>query len=162
MTITATLTAKSLQSAANQLRKYAQSLDKKSEKLVRQLGEFGADNAINELGHIDSGDTINSIHYIHEGKSGTITAGGASVWIEFGTGVIANKGNSQHPKKDEIGVFGWGEYGYGFGKDYWWFINRKGEKKRTAGIPMNPFMYNTSQEMRRELIDIAKDVFSVD
>lgn len=159
MKIECTLSARSISSAAKQLRKYAESLQKKSEQLVQNLGDYGLDSAVNLLGHDDTGETLASMEFTRNGTSGTISAGGAAVWIEFGTGVIANAGNMPHPKKDEVGAVGWGEYGHGLGKGRWWFINRKGEKKWTNGIPMNPFMYQASQDMRRELLEMAKEVF---
>lgn len=159
MKIECTLSARSISSAAKQLRKYAESLQKKSEQLVQNLGDYGLDSAVNLLGHDDTGETLASMEFTRNGTSGTISAGGAAVWIEFGTGVIANAGNMPHPKKYEVGAVGWGEYGHGLGKGRWWFINRKGEKKLTNGIPMNPFMYQASQDMRRELLEMAKEVF---
>lgn len=159
MKIECTLSARSISSAAKQLRKYAESLQKKSEQLVQNLGDYGLDSAVNLLGHDDTGETLASMEFTRNGTSGTISAGGAAVWIEFGTGVIANAVNMPHPKKDEVGAVGWGEYGHGLGKGRWWFINRKGEKKWTNGIPMNPFMYQASQDMRRELLEMAKEVF---
>lgn len=162
MTITATLTAKSLQSAANQLRKYAKSLDKKSKRLVDDLGKAGVEYANMYLQHDDTGETRNSIQYSRNVDIGVISVGGAAVWIEFGTGVLANAGNSPHPKKDEVGAVGWGEYGHGLGNGYWWFINREGKKKWTSGIPMNPFMYQTSESLRQEIVDKAREAFKND
>lgn len=159
MKIECTLSARSISSAAKQLRKYAESLQTKSERLVKSLGEAGVEYANMYLEHDDTGETRNSIQFSQNVNTGVISVGGAAVWIEFGTGVIANAGNMPHPKKDEVGAVGWGEYGHGLGKGRWWFINRKGEKKWTNGIPMNPFMYQASQDMRRELLEMAKEVF---
>lgn len=159
MKIECTLSSASLANAAEQLRKYADSLKGKTEKLVQSLGEYGVERANEHLEHDDTGETRSSIQYTHDGTSGTVSVGGAAVWIEFGTGVIANKGNSPHPKRDEVGAVPWGEYGHGLGKRRWWFINRKGEKKWTAGIPINPFMYMAAQDMRSEVLKKAKEVF---
>jgi len=166
MTITAKLSASSLERAAKQLRKYAESINDKSEKLVRELGEFGVDNAINEIVHIDTGETINSIQYEHNGTSGRIVAGGAAVWIEFGTGVRYNGavGSYAHEKAAELGMSPIGCYGQGNGanENGWWYIGEDGKRHHTFGIASTPFMYNTSKELRRELKDIAKDVFRID
>ena len=162
MIIECTLTASSLAKAAKELEQYAESLTAKTEKLVQSLGELGAEKADAYLIHEDTGETRNSIQFTHEGTSGNVSVGGAAVWIEFGTGVIANSGNTPHPKKDEVGAVGWGEYGHGLGKGKWWFINKNGEKKWTSGIQMNPFMYSASQDMRRDLLKIAKEVFKID
>lgn len=162
MIIECTLTASSIAKAAKELEQYAESLTGKTEKLVQSLGEKCAEQAVAHLKHVDTGETRDSIQFTHEGTSGNVSVGGAAVWIEFGTGVIANSGNTSHPKKDEVGAVGWGEYGHGIGKRRWWFINKNGEKKWTSGIPMNPFMYSASQDMRRDLLKIAKEVFKID
>ena len=167
MKIECTLSASSLAKAAKQLEKYADSLASKTEKLVQSLGEYGVeralDNYITEPLHVDTGNTVNSIQYTHEGTSGTVSAGGAAVWIEFGTGVKRNSG-SGHPKKDDLGMSNWGEYGEGHGSDPngWYYPGYDGKWHRTFGIEMNPFMYETSQEMRRELLRFAKEAFNND
>jgi hypothetical protein len=167
MTITVKLSSSGLESAAKQLRKYAESLNDKSEKLVRELCSVGVDNAIGELlHHIDTGETINSIQYEHNGKSGRIVAGGNAVWIEFGTGVRYNGavGSYAHEKAAELGMSPIGCYGQGNGanENGWWYIGKDGKRHHTFGIASTPFMYNTSKELRRELKDIAKDVFRID
>lgn len=160
MKIECTLSAKSISSAAKQLRKYAESLKTKSERLVKSLGEAGVEYANMYLEHDDTGETRNSIQFNREVDTGVISVGGAAVWIEFGTGVLANAGNTPHPKKDEVGVVGWGEYDHGYGVDIWEFPSKRyGKWLPTAGIAMNPFMYETSQSLRFVLLDFAKEVF---
>jgi hypothetical protein len=56
----------------------------------------------------------------------------------------------------------WGEYGHGLGKDTWWFTNKHGQQVWTAGIHMNPFMYETAQSLRFSLTDFAKEAFKND
>ena len=162
MKIECTLSPSSLANDAKQLTEYAESLPGKAEKLVRSLGEFGAEQAVSNYGntHIDTGETVESIMYIHKGTSGYVQAGGAAVWIEFGTGVIKNTG-APHPKAGELGMSAWGTYGKGYGADPngWYFPSHYFGWTLTQGIEMNPFMYKASQEMRRELLDKAKEVF---
>ena len=162
MNIECTLSTRSIMDAAKQLRKYAESLQSKTENLVQELGDYGLDSAANLLGHVDTGETLESLQFTREGTSGTVTAGGNAVWIEFGTGVLANAGDAPHPKKDEVGAVGWGEYGLGLGKDTWWFTNKYGKQVWTAGIHMNPFMYETAQSLRFSLTDFAKEAFRDD
>lgn len=162
MIIKCTLSSASLRDAAKQLRQYADSLPKKTETMVRRLGEYGTDSAMLGLGHIDTGETLSSIQYTHRGTEGTISAGGAAVWIEFGTGVLANVGSEEHPKRGEVGAVGWGEYGHGLGKGRWWYKDKNGEKKWTIGIRMRPFMYEASMDMRNALVKIAKEAFRID
>lgn len=163
MTIDIRLSGRSITSAANQLRKYAKTLDKRTENLVESLAKYGVEFANMYLKHDDTGETRNSIGYKREGNKATVFVSGAAVWIEFGTGVLANAGNTPHPKRDEVGAFAWGEYGQGLGKDIWWFwSNRYQCWKQTAGITMNPFMYDTSQSLRAYLNDLAKEAFKID
>ena len=128
------LSASSLRAVEQQLREYAQSLTGKSEKLVRALGEKGVEYANEYLEHDDTGETRDSIRYTHEGQRGVVSVGGAAVWIEFGTGVLANAGNAPHPKRDEVGAAAWGEYGQGQGKGVWFFPSRYFGWTATEGI----------------------------
>lgn len=162
MKIDIDLSADSFLSAAKQLRDYADSLQEKSERLVKDLGDAGVEYANMYLEHDDTGATRSSIQFTQNVNIGVISVGGAAVWIEFGTGVLANAGNAPHPKKDEVGAVGWGEYGHGLGNDVWWFINKEGKKCYTAGIHMNPFMYESAQSLRFILLDMAKEVFKSD
>ncbi len=162
MKIKCSLSAGSIRAAAQQLERYAQSLTRKSESLVRTLGEKGVEYANEYLEHDDTGETRGSIQYTHEGQRGTISVGGAAVWIEFGTGVLANAGNTPHPKRDEVGAVPWGEYGRGYGKGIWEFPSRKFGWIPTQGIPLNPFMYLSAQALRNELSDLAKEAFRDD
>lgn len=163
MKIECTLSARSIADAAKQLREYADSLQGKTEKLVGDLGKAGVEYANMYLKHDDTGETRNSIQFEQEGNAGAVSVGGAAVWIEFGTGVLANSGNPPHPKKEDVGAVGWGEYGHGYGKGVWMFPSKKyGKWLPTAGIPMNPFMYETAQSLRFSLIDFAKEAFRVD
>lgn len=162
MKIECTLSSGSLADAAKQLRQYAESLQGKTENLVQELGEYGLDSAVNNLGHVDTGETLGSFEFAREGTKGSVSVGGAAVWIEFGTGVIRNSG-SKHPMADELGMSDWGTYGDGNGaNEHGWWYPAEGGHKHTFGIRMNPFMYLASQDMRRELLDMAKEAFKND
>lgn len=162
MIIDIPLSAEGCREAAEKLRKYAESLQPKSEELIRKLGEKGVKYANLHLIHDDTGETKNSIQYVQEGLTGTLSAGGAAVWIEFGTGVLANAGKSPHPKRDEAGMVAWGEYEEGQGKGEWIFYSHYFGWTKTKGIPMNHFMYSAAQDMRNDLIDTAREVFKDD
>lgn len=162
MIIDIPLSADGFHKAAEELRKYAESLEKKSERLVNDLGQAGIEYANMYLAHDDTGATRSSIHFDREESKGVLSVGGAAVWIEFGTGVLANAGNTPHPKRDEVGAVPWGTYGKGLGVDIWEFPSKKYGWIPTAGIPMNPFMYETAQSLRFELTDFAKEAFRDD
>lgn len=152
-------------------------------ELMDVLAEFGEIEAINRVAHIDTGETLDSIHgYTHfataNKKEAIIVAGGAAVWIEFGTGIIANPVDL-HPNRPP-GIVGIGEYGHGQGGDTdrgWYYPTDRpelalarpnGQPVRmrsgmylayTRGMPQNLFMWNTAMEIARQAPAIAKEVF---
>ena len=95
-----------------------------------------------------------------------INASGESIlFIEFGTGVY---NPVTHPKADELGMIR-GAYGKGYGQNYTWYYRgdpgTNGEdlgngRIRTHGNNANRCMWDASEEMRRRIYDIAKEVFS--
>ena len=155
MTLNVRLSGKSIADAAKQLRQYAKSLDNRTDNLLNTLGEKCVEYANLYLER-------DSIQYAKREKEVSVTVGGAAVWIEFGTGCIANAGNTPHPKRDEVGAVPWGEYGKGYGKGVWEFPSRYYGWIATEGIPMNPFMYKASQSIRSDLNRIAKEAFKID
>lgn len=168
MKITVDLSPKSIANAAKALEDYAKSLDNKTSALVDSIGEKGVEIArFNYEGnegksHVDTGATLNSIEYEKRNeKSGAVTVGGAAVWIEFGTGVTRNgaAGSYVHEKAAELGMSPIGCYGKGHGSEEGWFYPTPDGYKWTFGIKSNPFMYQTSQDLRRNLVAIAQEVF---
>lgn len=169
-TIRCTLSASSLRDTAKELKKYAESLKPKTEKLVEALGKYGERQAKANLTYngldADYAFTRSTIQFQQQGLTGSVSVMGRdAAFIEFGSGVYANSGYAPHPKRDEVGALKWGEYGKGQGANIggWYYYNERvgGKLWHTYGIPYNPFMYSTSQEMRYELVKIAKGVFMV-
>ena len=161
-------TLSNLEDAADALRNYADSLEKKTEKIIKNTLNAGAEMARLELRSgvydFDSVDVFGTyesiVAYQPDRLSGGISAGKDAVWIEFGTGVMSNWG-SPHPKKAACGMVGWGEYGKGHGADVngWYFPTYPG-MKHTFGTTMNPFMYHASRYMKSQIADIAREVFN--
>ena len=166
--ITATLNALSLEVLESRLKAYADDLERKANSLLTNMLQEGETYAINSLGHIDTGETLASILGYREGDYGIIKAGGSAIWIEFGTGVTFN--SEMHPKAAELGMSAHGTYvspppfnksqtPHGGDPDGWYYINERGERVHTYGIPQNRFMYNTAQMLRKEYKRIAQEVF---
>lgn len=109
--------------------------------------------------HVDTGETINSIVGYREGDKGLIIAGGAAVWLEFGTGVTKN--GAKHPKADELGIAPWGTYGSGKGSDPagWWYYDEEDKPHHTYGITANMFMYRTAQYLQDQWKQMAREAF---
>lgn len=186
MTIDCILSENSLDHAIKILENYRDSLEYKSERLVDEVSQVVENNARTELTrHIWSGETLATLHtekMAEQGRtrSAKISVGGAAVWLEFGTGVVANNcapGEFVHPMAKELGMYGIGEYGHGFGSrpDGWYFYDdgqydaewaggtyntyNTGKSIHTFGIPATLFMYHSAWAGRRALERIARGVF---
>lgn len=142
--------------AKNKLKAYCEAL------ITRMLRE-GEVTARILLTHIDTGNTMSSIMGYRDGNKGMILVGGNAIWIEFGTGVVANNGAAYpNPAAQNLGMNAIGTYGEGHGSDPngWYYKDENGEWQHTFGIPANMFMYNTAQMLRRNYAQMAKEIFS--
>ena len=163
--ITIGLSEEGFNKAAEWLDDYAKrTLPKNVVKLISHMTRTGEVWAMTLMNHIDTGETLASIQGFRNGDKGVIVAGGAAVWIEFGTGVVANAGNQPHPKASELGMSPWGTFGKGHGASPsgWWYVGDDGEVHHTYGIEGNRFMYNTAQMLMREYPKMAKEIFGGD
>lgn len=152
------LTPQGIDAAIREIKRNRLEVDKKVQELISVMVAEGEDYAINTVGHVDTGETLASIHGYREGNKGVIVAGGAAIWLEFGTGVIRN--SERHPKADELGMKAWGEYGKGHGKDPngWYYPDGEGWS-HTYGIEANMFMYHTAQYLKQIFTEKAREVF---
>lgn len=174
-TITVPPTPEGLAEAEMWLKGYFQTfVPKACKNLVAMMCQEGETYAINAVGHIDTGETLSSIHGYRNGDKGVIVAGGAAIWIEFGTGVAYNGSGYNHPKAQELGMAAHGTFGKGRGASFngWYYPDPSGTHtftdengvtqtySHTMGIPANRFMYNTAQMLRRECGVMATEVFA--
>ena len=184
MTIEFSLSDESLDAAINQLESYIKDFKSKPREIVNQLALKVENSAREQLTeHVWNGETIASLH-TERGKdkkdevSSSVVVGGAAIWLEFGTGVVANNcatGEYVHPKAQELGMYGIGEYGHGWGSNPngWYFYDAEWTgtaqdpertlnvygSHRTFGIPATRFMYYSAWAGRRDVYSIAKGVF---
>ena len=170
MTISFELSEKSLDDAIQEVEKYADRLNDKTSQLVDELAENLKDNAINILASnvIENEPFAETISSLAIEKSGQFTrnvlAGGGAVWLEFGTGVVSNPvgvGGYAHPKAQELGMYGIGEYGHGMGANPkgWWYTSASGESVHTYGIPATMFMYHSAWQTRAKIPEMARRLF---
>lgn len=160
MTVTIPLTKSGMSQLNDVISDMIASLESKGKNLVSELVELGKDEAINNLGHIDTGETLESIQGEVDGLNGKVVAGGAAVWLEFGTGIHYNA-SDPYPQRPD-GIVGIGQYGKGHGSQDGWYYplnDEKTEYRFTHGIPAQMFMYNSAKTMEEELPNIAKKVF---
>lgn len=130
------------------------------EKLVGE-GEKFAIWGISD--HIDTGETISTIRGIayRSQNKGVIVAGGAAIWLEFGTGVVKNFEEYPHPKAEELGMSAIGTYGDGNGSNPngWFYRDESGQVHHSNGVEATMFMYNTAKILAEKAPEYAKEVF---
>ena len=155
------VSSSSIQNAINELKSYRDSLDAKTDKLLKELAYIGVKEASIRFttamydGVNDSSVTLEPI------KDGyCIKAEGKAVaFIEFGAGVYHNPGEP-YPEPRPDGIVGIGEYGKGYGKRHaWGFRDESGELVVTRGNPAAMPMWYASEEMRNAIKKKFVEVF---
>lgn len=120
--------------------------------LMKEVAEYGQKRAQLYLEHFDTGETFDSIQYEYTPTSATVRAGGAAIWIEFGTGIT----KMPYPFPLPPGIEPHGMYGKGNGMnlDGWTYYDTgKQAYVHTMGIHSNPFMTQAMYDM----IDFLKE-----
>jgi DNA-binding protein YbaB len=170
----------SIKAALDQVKKYKQTIENGSEKLLDELATRAQDSAQKNFDNAvyagESGGTAVSIDVSGKKERKVIAQGDKVLFMEFGTGVVHNSG---HPEAGSLGMIR-GEYGRGLGKNPngWTYIgtpgshapadtytitdavSRKGEPLvRTKGNDANRCMYNAKKEIEQDFSDIAKECF---
>ena len=158
------VTLDEIDKAADWLKDYAEhKLKAYCEELITRMLREGEMTARILLTHVDTGNTLSTIMGYRDGNKGMILVGGNAIWIEFGTGIVANNGAAYpNPAAENLGMDAIGTYGEGHGSDPngWYYPGDDGKWHHTFGIPANMFMYNTAQMLRREYAKMAKEIFS--
>ena len=155
------LTPDSIDDAIKQLQTYRDSIETKKNKLVRMLAEIGVREAsVRFTTAIYDGINDSSVNLKISKNGCVIEAKGKAVcFIEFGAGVYHNTGEP-YPDPRPDGIVGIGEYGKGQGKrQAWGFRNEAGEVVVTRGNPAAMPMWYASEEMRNNILKIAREVF---
>lgn len=170
-TIEFELTEKSIDGAIRKLDLYIKDLQAKTSQLAGILAQRVEEYAAYELSkHQWTGETLASLRSVHhaDSYSARVIVGGAAVWLEFGTGVVANAcspGTIVHPQHlldGETLISGIGMYGFRHGSDPngWWYKDETGQSRHTYGIPATMFMWNATETTRRELAELARGVYA--
>lgn len=167
----------SIKDAKKKLGAYKRKINNRTEKLAQALAEFGAayardyfDTVVYDLDYYDGEplEVTNIYVSVEGGKTEedsvryTINAMGTAIaFIEFGAGVHFNGGGDPYHETRPEGIVGIGEYGQRRGRQQSWsYKGADGHSRRTSGTPEQPGMWLSSQEMRRKLEELAKEVFS--
>ncbi len=150
---------------------YKNTLQYKVDLLAKTLAETGVDVARVNVARLDAiftGELISSIHTEY-GGSGNGTAifyivadSEHAAYVEFGTGQLGMEGGYPYPFPEGV------DWQYNTGKtifevspgQYGWFYKAdNGQWYFTQGIPSRPFMYETSLDLMKLVVKIAKGVF---
>lgn len=161
MKIKCSLAPSSIDAAIKQLEDYSKDLERKAQELCKRLADMGAMYAewnfsgVLYAGDIDYKITVDRI----DANTYAIKANGETVLLmEFGAGVKHGYG---HPQAAE---FGMGPGTYPNGKGHWddpkgWWFGEKGNWTHTYGNAPGMPMYNAAKDLRKEILDIAREVF---
>lgn len=155
------ISVQGLDELIDQLHNFADSMDRRVQELCRRLAMMGATSV--SLGFaraIYTGDMDTSV-YVEEVSPTNykiVAAGQTVLFAEFGAGVTYGGG---HPQAAQFG-FGPGTYPgqtHAMTGNGWYLPKAKGGG-HTYGNPPNMPMYNTAQDLKREIERVAREVFS--
>lgn len=161
MKIRISLSEASIDEAIKKMEAYKNDLDRKAQELCKRLADMGALYAewnfegVLYAGDIDYNITVDRI----DEHTYAIKASGETVLLmEFGAGVKHGYG---HPQAAE---FKMGPGTYPNGKGHWndpkgWWFGEKGHWTHTYGNAPGMPMYNAAKDLRREILDVAREVF---
>lgn len=163
------LNTKDIDRAIREVEQYKNDLLEKEKRILEKLAYIGVKEASVRF-TTAMYDGINDSSVSLEGTSNgyaIVASGSAVAFIEFGTGVYHNAGEP-YPNPRPAGVVGIGEYGQGKGKRRAWYYKgepgsngevQKNGVVKTRGNPAAMPMWYATEEMRRSILQIAREVF---
>lgn len=167
--INVSLNTKSINNAIKELEQYKKELLEKEKRLLEALANIGVKEASIRF-TTAMYDGVNDVTVMLDTTSNgyaIVAEGEAVAFIEFGTGVYHNSGEP-YPIPRPEGVVGIGEYGQGKGKRRAWFYKgeagtngevQKNGVVKTRGNPAAMPMWYASEEMRKSVQQIVREVF---
>lgn len=164
----------SIDAAVREIRDYAEFVRRKTDELRERVAYFIARDASavfnTAVAEDDLRDGVHTGHVevsVRPGENNTtlvVADGKDAVFMEFGAGVYFNGpvGSSPNPWGQDNG-FTIGSYGHGNGKkEVWAYTGDDGEIHLTHGAPASMPLFNAVMGVRRDLVDIAREVFGND
>lgn len=169
------LSEQSIGKAIKELKAYQKEINRKQKLLLERLALIGAQEASVRFATAiyDGVNDVNvNLRRVKDGWA-IVAKGQAVCFIEFGSGIYHNP-SEPYPNPRPDGVVGIGEYGKGRGKRRAWGYygepgssgvvktNKKTGKEfvLTRGNPAAMPMWYATEEMRRSILQIAREVFS--
>lgn len=168
MKISFKLGATEIQRAIRETQKYKQGFIQKAKELNERLAVIGASVARVEFSQaLYAGDNDVDVSVeVYDGGAKVIASGNATIFIEFGGGLI----NPEHPQSAEFG-FSHGTYGKGKGANPkgWVYKGEQGNAGkpiqgregvyRTMGNPPAMAMYKAAREIEQSVRQAVREVF---
>lgn len=166
------LNEKSIDQAIKELNAYKKWLNEKTKEFLKALADEGMQIASAKFANAvydGTNDVSCSVESKGENKMAVVAVGGATLFIEFGTGV---KYPDNHPEAGEHGM-NRGQYGYKLGrlKKGWRYTGDPGSngevitegkhagEVHTYGNPANMCLYLTVRELEDKFKEIARRVY---
>ena len=168
MAHTVKITVKGVQQTVDALERYKRYINERLRIFAEALAEYGVGIARVRFGRAQYDGTNDVQVKAPEWRGDTLcvrAVGRTVLFIEFGTGVHYEA--ESHPQAGEFG-FVRGGYGQHRGRnDSWRYRGEPGTNGvevgngiiKTHGNPANRCMYETAEEMRNSITQIAKEVF---
>ena len=167
--ISVELNTKSINNAIKELDRYKKELLAKEKQILEKLSMIGVREASVRF-TTAMYDGVNDVQVSLDKTSNgyaIIASGQAVAFIEFGSGVYHNT-SEPYPNPRPEGIVGIGEYGQGKGKRRAWFYKgeagtngelQKNGVVKTRGNPAAMPMWYATEEMKKSILQIAKEVF---
>ena len=159
--IKCSLNERDIDRAINDLKQYKREFLKKEKRLLEGLAEIGIKEASVRFTTAMYDGTNDVSVKLDTTKNGyaIVAEGRAVAFIEFGAGVYHNT-SEPYPNPRPTGIVGIGEYGKGHGKrNAWGYKNENDELVITRGNPAAMPMWYASEEIKNQVLRIAKEVF---
>ena len=159
--ISFSLNTKDITRSIKEVEKYKQELLRKEKVFLEKLAYIGVKEASVRF-TTAMYDGVNDVTVALEQTANgyaIVASGQAVAFIEFGSGVYHNT-SEPYPNPRPEGIVGIGEYGKGKGKRRaWGYKNEDGEVVITRGNPAAMPLWYATEEMRRSILQIAREVF---
>ena len=152
----------SIANAVREIQEYSEWVQRKADALAKRLAAYGLRQVrigYNAAVYDQDKDIDVSVENRGDNTYAVVAEGHDILFLEFGSGI---KYGSGHPLDSEFG-YGPGTYpGQTHVPDpgYWWYTGKDGESHFSVGNAPSMVMYLTANELRNELVSIAKEVFS--
>lgn len=174
----------SIDNALALLSTFTESTLDKVDELIALMVEEGEYVALAKCLPAESGETSDSILSeskvtgVRHNRYGYIIAGGAAIWLEFGTGVLYP---DNYPGTKPSGIVGHGEFGEeqtwsyyddegkkhtrrgqrkgSTGEAWTYYDQKQGRWRATHGLPARAFMWQTATHLRNHFPELARKVW---